>query len=345
LINTYTYTETTQSKLHEFVMAFFNRIEFETGGFSTEFYVKEFYDNLVSHHKTILGKAFKNIYSITKDWEQIKRTEYCNAIRRSNEIKDICEGTIVPWKTNDIPEELRELTKILFIKLYEDVLKGKFFQPIYGTRKAHFQKFKQYANNGHEFCPACGIMPLHAFLDDIRDQYDHYLPKDLYPFSSVNFRNLVPICKDCNSLEVKSSKDILSYTGKVFDPFNEAHKPIHIDVEITKNNTDISKIEWGVNYSSEEGKNEEVEAWKTIYNIESRHKTHIKGNIDTWYKYYWEDFNDRDSIRVIPNEAERTKGYLRKFKSRRILEHNSLEALINSFDVKARAESKVYSRY
>lgn len=345
MINTYTYKETTQSQLHEFVMAFFNRIEFETGEFSTEFYVKEFYDNLVSHHKTILGKAFKNIYSITKDWEQLKRTEYCNAIKRSNEIKDICEGTIVPWKTNDIPEELRELTKTLFIKLYEDVLKGKFFQPIYGTRKAHFQEFKQHANNGHEFCPACGVMPLHTYLDNIRDQYDHYLPKDLYPLSSVNFKNLVPICKDCNSIEVKSNKDILSYTGRVFYPFNEAHKSIHIEVSITKNNTDISKIEWGVNYSSEEGKNEEVKAWKNIYKIESRHKTHIMGSIQTWYKYYWEDFNDRDSIREIPDEKNRTKGYLRKFKNRRILEHNSLETLINSFDEKARAGSIAYSRY
>lgn len=345
MINTYTYKETTQCKLHEFVMAFFNRIEFETGAFSTEFYEKEFYDNLVSRHKTILGKAFKNIYSITKDWKQVKRTEYCDAIRRSNKIKEICEGTITPWKTDDIPIEVRELTKTLFVKLYENVLKGDFFTPIYGNRKAHFQEFKQHANNGYEFCPACGIMLLHTYLDDIRDQYDHYLPKDLYPLSSVNFRNLVPVCKDCNSIEVKSNKDILSYTGRVFFPFNEAHKTIRIDVTITKNNADISMIEWGINYSSEEGKNEEIEAWKNIYNIESRHKTHIKGSIDTWYRYYWEDFNDRDSIRVIPNETDRTKGCLRKFKNRRILEHNSLEALINSFDIKARAESKVYSRY
>jgi len=156
---------------------------------------------------------------------------------------------------------------------------------------------------------------------------------------------LVPICKDCNSIEVKSDKDILSYTGRVFFPFNEAHKSIQIGVRIVKNNDNISNIEWGVNYTSEEGKNEEVESWKNIYNIESRHKTHIIGSIETWYKYYWEDFNDRDSIRVIPDEADRTKGYLRKFKNRRILEHNCLETLINSFDAKARAESKVYSRY
>ena len=32
-----------------------------------------------------------------------------------------------------------------------------------------------------------------------REAYDHYLPKVLYPFNSINFRNLAPACHECNS--------------------------------------------------------------------------------------------------------------------------------------------------
>jgi len=346
VINTYTYIETPQSKLHEFVMAFFDRIEFEKGEFSNEFFVEEFYNNLVKRHKKILGKAFQNIYTIVKNWEQIPRTEFCSAIRQSNLIKEICNGNVIPWKEEDIPVAVREMTKTLFVKLYEDVLKGKFFQPIYGTRLEHYHTFKRHANNDYELCPACGIMPLHTYADDITDQYDHYLPKDIYPFSSVNFENLVPICSDCNSFQVKSNDDILSHTGKVFFPFDKEHKGIMIDVRIKKNDLDnLSNIEWEVTYSNEDGNKDEIAAWKHIYNIGPRHKTHIIGSIKNWYTHYWNDFYHKDSIEEIPDERTRTKSYLRKLKGRKTLEHNSLAALINSFDVKARTTSKIYSRY
>lgn len=346
MINTYTYKETPQSKLHEFVMAFFNRIKDETDEFSNEFFIKEFYDNLVIHHKRILGKAFKDIYNITKGWEPDRRHEFYDAIKRSNDIKEICCGNVIPWKEVDIPEELRELTKTLFIKLYEDVLKGKFFQPIYGTRKEHYHTFKRHANNDFELCPACGISPMHTYADDITDQYDHYLPKDIYPFSSINFKNLVPVCSDCNSLQVKSNNDILSHTGKVFFPFNEEHRGIEIELKIKKNDFDnLSNIEWEVIYSNEEGNEDEIDAWKHIYKIESRHLSYVTGSIESWYRHYWNDFNHKDSIEEIPDEKKRTRNYLRKLKGRKILEHNSLAALINTFDVKARNTSKTYSLY
>lgn len=346
MIHTYTYKDTPQSKLHKFVMAFFNRIKDETVEFSNEFFIKEFYDNLVIHHRKILGKAFKDIYNITKEWEPNRRQDFFDAIKKSNDIKEICCGEVIPCKADDIPEELRELTKTLFVKLYEDVLKGKFFQPIYGTRKEHYHTFKLLANNNLELCPACGIWPMHNGAEDITDQYDHYLPKDIYPFSSVNFENLVPICSDCNSFQVKGNDDILSHTGRVFFPFDQDHKGIELDVKIKKNDLDnLSNIEWEVIYSNEEGKEDEIAAWKLIYKIESRHKSHITGNIESWYRHYWNDFTDKDSIKEIPIERKRTISYLRKLKDRRILEHNSLRALINTFDVKARKNSKIYSRY
>jgi hypothetical protein len=345
VINTYSYIATPHAKLHQFVIAFFNRIEFETGDYFTTFYEADFYTHLVSRHKSILEKAFKNIYAKTKTWRQSKRTNFCNGIRNSNDIKAICEGTIKPWKEDNIPAEIREVTKKLFIKLYNDVLKGDFFKPVYGDRKSHFVAFKKHANNDYVYCPCCGIEEMRTYVDKITDQYDHYLPKDEYPFSSVNFENLVPTCTTCNSIEVKSSKDILSYTGKVFFPYDSAHRGIYIEHKIAKNNVDISEIEWTTSYTNKNGKNDEISAWKEIYNIVDRHKTHVKGRIEKWYGNYDEYMKDKDSISEIPDIKLRSKSYIRSLKNKKTLECLSITEIADKFDLKVRIEAESYSRF
>lgn len=345
MINTYSYIATSHAKLHEFVIAFFNRIEFETGVYSTAFYEPDFYTNLVSRHKTILEKAFKNIYTETRTWRQPKRTKFCDGIRNSNEIKAICEGTIKPWKESDIPAEVRAVTKKLFINLYNSVLKGKFFAPIYGNRKTHFEQFKKHAHNDYLYCPCCGLEEMKTYADKITDQYDHYLPKDEYPFSSVNFENLVPTCTTCNSLEVKSSKDILSYKGKAFFPYDSTHKEINIEHKIVKNDTEISKIEWVTSYTNNDGKDDEITAWKKIYNIVDRHTKHVKGRVEKWYKFYDEYMKDADSIKEIPDIGIRSKSYIRTLKSKKTLERLSISEIAKTFDLKVRKDVETYSRF
>lgn len=345
MINTYTFYQSPQNKLHQFVIAFFNRIEFETAAFSEDLFIKEFYDNLVSRHTGILRKNLNDIYDIIKDWKQSDKTLFCEAIRKSNDIKGICKGDIIPWKESDIPLAVRELTKTLFIKLYEDVLKGRIFKESYGGRLDHYHEFKKIFPNDYEFCPACGMVEMKTYEDKKTDQYDHYLSKDIYPFSSINFENLVPVCIDCNSLEVKSNKDILSYTGKVFYPFDENNDEINIEVNINTNNTDLSKIKWDINYSCITSRKEEIDSWKKVYNIESRHQTHVSGRINKWYELYDEYMNDKESINDIPEISKRANSYLRSLKRRKTLEKKSLAVLISTFDLVAREETTKYSRY
>ena len=345
MINTYTFFDSPQNLLHKFVIAFFNKIETETSDFSENLFEKEFYDNLVSKHKGILRKSLKDIYEIIRHWEQPRKTAFCDAIRNSNKIKDICEGTVIPSKDTDIPDEVRELVKTFFLKLYEDVLKGNIFKAIYGGRREHYREFKKIVNNDFEFCPACGMVEMKTYEDKKTDQYDHYLPKDVYPFSSVNFENLVPICADCNSLEVKSNKDVLSYTGKVFFPFDKNENEIDIELRIETNNDDLSKIKWVIDYSCFNDREKEINAWKEIYNIESRHKTHISGRISKWYKLYDEYMSDKDCIEDIPDIHKRARSYIRVKKNRKTLEKKTLVVLINTFDLKVREEKANYSRF
>lgn len=346
MIKTYKYINTPHSKLHEFVMAFFNRIEFETGVFDNSFYEEEFYYELVVHHPQILGKRFKDIYTITKKLTQPARTKFCKAIRDSNEIQNICAGKTIPLKASSIPIALLPLVQVLFISLYEDVIKGKYFIAKYGSLKDHYHTVRKDKANDFEFCPACGLVEMKNADDKKKDQHDHYLPKDIYPFSAVNFQNLVPICTDCNSIEVKSNKDILSYSGRVFFPFDDKHKGIDITVKIKKNDPHaLSKIQWEINYSNKDAKDKEIKAWMKIYNIDDRHQTHITGNIEKWYKRYHKFINDSDIEVITQDEENRKKIWLKTLKDKKELEYEAMTVLIDSFDGAARGEARIYSRF
>ena len=345
MINTYTFFDSPQNVLHMYVIAFFDKIETETSDFSEALFDEDFYNNLVSRHTGILKKSLKDIYEIIRHWEQNQKTAFCDSIRNSNKIKEICEGKIITSKDSDIPEDVRELIKTFFLKLYEDVLKGSIFKETYGGRLDHYHEFKKIANNDFEFCPACGMVEMKTYDDKKTDQYDHYLPKDIYPYSSVNFENLVPICADCNSLEVKSNKDVLSYTGKVFYPFDKNENEINIDLRIEKNNEDLSKIKWVLDYSCVNDRAHEINAWKEIYNIEKRHKTHVSGRMAKWYNFYDEYMCDKECIEDIPELNLRARSYLRTLTKRKILQKKSLTVLINTFDLPARVEASKYSRF
>jgi hypothetical protein len=287
MLRTYKYLQSDHSKLHEFIMAFFNRIENETSDFSVSFFEPDFRP-IVNRHRKIVKKRCQDIYGAMKAWPATERTSFCEAIRKSNDIKSICEGTVRPLKADQIPADIRDLVKKLFIDLYEQVLDGRSFTAKYRSLKDHFDAFRKL-NSEITLCPICGMSELKTHFDKSRDQYDHYLPKALYPLSSINFENLVPICRECNSSDCKGADDpIAAATGKLFYPYDENHKGIKIDFQIVADNIEVDNIEWGVAFTSPDGKQDEVLSWRTIYKIDGRYKGFVQGRIAKWYKLYWE---------------------------------------------------------
>ena len=341
MIKAYTFYDSKVNKLNDFVLAFFDRIEFETGDFSTDFFEKEFYENLVIRHEEILLDSFKKIYKEFKGWGQSKRTELCKAIRESNDIENICNGSVKPTKSLKDPDFI----EVFFVDLYNKILFKKIFIENYGDRKAHYHNFRRHANNEYPDCPACGIRPMHTRAEDITEQYDHYLPKDTYPFSAVNFKNLVPVCSDCNSFQVKSNDDILRHTGKVFYPFDTAHQTINFEITIAvQNDSVLENIEWKIDYSCAAGKDNELTAWKAIYKIEDRHQKYLRGNIRSWVDHYWEEVKKSVFIRLVPREFDRKVVYLEGKKDRFLFEYKCLSVFLDSIEM-AMSESNAASRY
>ena len=347
MIKTYKYIETDHCKLHEFIIAFFERIENETGVFDDSFFHPDFLP-IANKHPRIIKKRCINIYNTLKTWAPSDKTQFIQQIKDSNEIEQICTGLKKPLDETQLPSDISSDLKKLFICLYEDVLKTcEVFINKYGSLKDHFKRFKEEPND-YIICPVCGIQTVKTIHDKDRDQYDHYLPKDLYPLLSVNFRNLVPICTECNSLLVKGKKDVLKQTtGKLFYPYDEYHKSIKVEFSIVKDDSDIGNIDWTISYSNADNKNDEIASWKYIYNIEQRYTDFTKGRLKKWYKNYWDTMN-KVNLKHIPL-VDRQLVYFTSLEIGEeqylnFIQFPALKALREqSLFVKAEQEAKLYS--
>lgn len=147
----------------------------------------------------------------------------------------------------------------------------------------HYHSFMQINNSGK--CPFCGIGDIKGVHHTKRDAYDHYLPKGLYPFNSINFRNLAPACHECNSTYKLTKDPLNSATGRrrAFYPYANTGYSIQVKVDIRK--ADVTTLEPG-DIQFEFGPavlKEEIETWKDVYGIEERYKAKCcSGDAKDW---------------------------------------------------------------
>lgn len=173
----------------------------------------------------------------------------------------------------ELTEELGSFFKSLYSHLNVAPLKGKV-----GTIDDHYKMFMSENSVGK--CPFCGIADMQGIYHSKREAYDHYLPKALYPFNSVNFRNLIPACHHCNS-SYKGVQDPAycpkdpaqgGARRKAFYPYETADYQIAIRIKLKSSDigrltpTDID-LEFGPPELDEQ-----IETWKDVYGIEERYK-------------------------------------------------------------------------
>lgn len=310
MIKSYKFVTTVHSKLNDYVIAFFHKIENDRGGFRDELFEAEFLP-IVQRHQKILKNRFRTIYEYVSTLPEIDRKSFCQRIIESNEIEKICCGEYKPEVFGKNLSGVHGILKDLFDDLYNQVLDGNPFREIARTTlREHFNQFCD-ANGDITICPICGIGELKKSQDETRDQYDHYLPKSLYPLSSINFHNLVPCCKECNSFDVKGNKDIIAVsTGKLFFPYDINHKGISLIVKVKQDDPEIDKIQWELLFSSPDNRNDEIESWRIIYSIDNRYYGYIKARVIKWYKHYYNYFK---SLKLSHCNSSQIKEYYMLF--------------------------------
>lgn len=274
------------NKLHEHIEYFFDEMyKSNSNQFNQNILHPEF-KPIANKCKKILLEPIKKIFKIFKALDDQKKDIVYKAFKTNNLIERLCKGEDQPIHYDELPEALRGEMKSFFKNLYEKLPTRKSFVEKYGTLKQHFDEFCKLNKDG--ICPFCGLTDLQSEYDEIRDDYDHYLPKSKYPFNSVNFENLVPTCDKCNK-KYKSQVDTL-YKGnnktsrrKVFYPYdgllNEA-----ITVKISPNGTsnDVFSDDYEIDLNGHQSIHEEIESWNDIYKIKERYKSIIKKKRITW---------------------------------------------------------------
>lgn len=187
-----------------------------------------------------------------------------------------------------INADLEKELKSFFKSLFASVIHLKAVQSRIGHIDDHYKEFVKENNEGK--CPYCGINDIKGEHHTKREAYDHFLPKGTYPFNSVNFRNLAPMCHECNST-YKLQKDPTLHIDplnrgasgtrrKAFYSFSKTEPKISIELTLnTSNSSELSPEVIDLRATSP-GCDEEVEGWQEVYGIEERYKAKCCGEND-----------------------------------------------------------------
>jgi len=286
MLTPYKYYVSDHMKLHNFIISFFEGIKKHRSGFKDSLIPKDFRD-IAKTHKKVIYNRLKKIYEELVKLDAAAQTKFCERVILSNNIQQICDRSTIPLKLADIPKPIRQTILDLFLALYTQILRGdNTYSKTYGTIREHFNKFREL-NSEITICPFCGIGELRNEFDTSMDQYDHFLPKTIYPLSSVNFMNLVPTCKDCNGLDCKADKDTLALgTEKIFFPYSQDNFDTDITFSVIKQ-SNIKDWSWSISITGRSSNlDEQITSWDKIYSIKSRYLAHVKGRMSKWAGFY-----------------------------------------------------------
>lgn len=236
------------------------------------------------HYSSTKGGDFFNakieeIFQIFKTLSPSDITKLKIWYQSNNDIESSCKNdpAVVPSTYADVDQlnaTLSVVLKALFVRLYsQDLLSLKALTDKIGLIGDHYTAFVRINTKGK--CPFCGLNDIDSEYVHTREAYDHYLPKSEYPFSSINLKNLAPICNKCNSGN-KGSKDPLHDSSgarrKSFYSYNSI--PYSLEIKLELNTPDITSLTPGniaITFGPP-GLSEELRTWDELFGITERYK-------------------------------------------------------------------------
>lgn len=227
-----------------------------------------------------LKNPIRKIYGICRKLTSQQRKKLKDGFKENNAIENLCKGNGSPLLYSQIeafsPQLKRELDKF-FKNLYSKVPQKKAFKDVCGTIDDYYDKLV----GDNEKCPFCGINDILTLNHSKRDALDHFLPKDTYPFSSINPDNLAPICKTCNSSYKSTHSPIRKDDGrkrKAFYPF--AKNSVKLDIKAkfyTKNILKMKPNEVELEITNRRYK-EQIETWDKVFGINERYRIKLSSS-------------------------------------------------------------------
>lgn len=258
-----------------------------------------------------IEKIYDEFLVLSEEYREFLKEKY--AI--NNSIESLCtDKELEPITYQEIEKQQPNLAKVL--KDFYSKLYGKdspFNLKIFGFLNSELIADYDYnfmKENNLGICPYCGILHLKGNNHSYREAYDHYIPKGLYPFNVVNFRNLTPMCNECNStykLKKVPVKKIDPITKEelrtlAFYPYAEDHPKLQLEIKLKSakiNALKPSQIE--LNVSAEGNHVEQIDSWKRVFEIEERYKAILcnKNEGIAWFSNIWDEFENAKELSKI----------------------------------------------
>jgi len=247
------------------------------------------------HYSQLKGAEFflTGLQQVFEDFKTLQAQDVSHLTAwyyANNRVDLLCanDPSTTPATYDDVAKISADLSKHLkgfFKNLYsQSFLSLASISKRIGKIESHYADFMGKNTVGK--CPFCGINDVKGIYQSKREAYDHYLPKGIYPFNSINFRNLAPACNECNSSYKLAKNPLLAATGgrrKSFYPYQTNSYQILLEISLTCQ--DWTQIQPDDIHLSTEPQHlrEELDTWLDVYGIEERYKAKCCSESDGKY--------------------------------------------------------------
>lgn len=269
--------------VHDAIKHFFNSLELQANCRFVNIFTNQhtwFID--IINNTEALGPKLRAVFRAYKRInDPITRGHVINSFNYWDDIENRCrQNRVNQLLWDELPIELQSPIFKLFKYLYSQLTKENIrLGHVNKLRKQHYFEF--YSRNGR-ICKICAIRPLDS-PDVQTNSYDHYLQISEYPYSAINYKNIIPICDKCNQAPAKGTKHIL-FTNYDHKTRRIANYPYEQNVNKTVLLTidTIFRPNPNITLSFTGDSVHKINTWKNVFNIDSRYKSEIKDNRKLW---------------------------------------------------------------
>lgn len=283
------------NNMHDYMHHFFMQLFAEVSPVyhHADFIHPDFQTIIDSHG--VLDQKLNAIFTAYMALLPAEKKQVQQAYSNNNSIEQVCNNAVRPVKFDELSNGIQDPLKALYGsegELYKMLTAKKGYPAVKnrcGSLKGHFEKFREI--NPASVCPFCGMENLLTEYEDGKNEYDHYLSKNDFPFCSINFNNLTPICDTCNKPGYKGQKDIPfqpktnpQIQDELYFPYSTTFPDHSIDLKISSTTTNLKDIDsWTLSIDCiPAGNVRRKNRWLEVYNIESRYKGKIAGDSYEW---------------------------------------------------------------
>lgn len=295
MIYTYKRIDHNINLLHEHLAFIFRQMfRYAPATFDEELLVHPDFIPILEKAKVSIRKPLAEIVELFHKLPYGEKKKLEIAFSYNNSIESLTNKNVHPIKYIDLDDSISKKLKDFSEKLWKEYPQVAQIGADFGTLKQHYDKI---VNESEVLvCPFCGIGEFEPPGGKYKEAYDHLIAKATYPFVAVNFDLLFPMCHKCNSKE-KGSEDTYydAETGErrtVLYPYDDTYASDDLAIRVILNEpydkikleTILRSIDWNLDLTLQNIKNETLNTWNSIFHIKRRFGERLK-----YYEKHWFD--------------------------------------------------------